>query len=289
MAFIGLLVANLFLVGLLLGFLALLIGIIVDIIWMVRARKKKKTNLFVRFLAVFFSLAGVCSFVIPLVVIMVIGKMGQASSQKSYDEIQNKVFVTDDDKWSEHFTFDGQEFVRVEFIRDYKGTEHEEYVGALVYGEQRYHKIIPIQNQNHYNIYVLEDTDLIFCPESQVDEIKDFYEDDAELITTVQSFSQDKPGEQEIEFDRHILQEIRGYYQTRDCDYAGDYDEQDRNFYITIKSVDGLYYEDLSLAQIGDKLVLQSTSSGGHVRGITLDENMAEYVFEQVGDFLTEH
>lgn len=290
MAFIGLLVANVVLLVLICGLLTLFLGIILDIIWFIRSRMKKKTHIIVKVFAVVTTIGGFFTFVVPIVSVSLLGNMQRAKTEKEFNSIENKVYINDYSDMENGFTFNGKEFVKADFLHRQPDAVNMDMVGAIVFdGEEErneYHAILPIQNDNHYEIYEIERYSPVYCPKDQYEEIRNFYfyEDDLDTVLTI--FGDEDLQKEKCEFDRETLYEIRDYYNTHEIDVEVEADSIDSQFSIQVNSHDSLFYWDIYLCT-KDEMVFLEKSLGGNTRsGMKLDDDKAAYVLQQVGKYL---
>ncbi|NLT11257.1 MAG: hypothetical protein GXY06_02440 [Clostridiaceae bacterium] len=287
MAFISMFFLMIVYTVVLIGLIFFLIAAVMDIVWIVRSARKKKTHIAVKILAVLMSIVGFVLFVFPVSFILITGKVSEITKARKLESIENKIYPDeqDDKEYIEDFEFNGMNLVRIDFviIQDDKELEME---GALVIGEYRYYSICRVENERDFDIYVLKETNLKYCEENQLQAIYDYYYQEAELNATISYYGEDRNSQKyECDFDKDILFEIRGYYDTKECDYSGSIVNEKLSYRIIVESSDGLFYESISLSEIGDDIVLDSVSSGGEMRGITLPEDKEEYVRSQIGEW----
>lgn len=287
MAFISMFFLMIVYTVVLIGLIFFLIAAVMDIVWIVRSARKKKTHIAVKILAVLMSIVGFVLFVFPVSFILITGKVSEITKARKLESIENKIYPDeqDDKEYIEDFEFNGMNLVRIDFviIQDDKELEME---GALVIGEYRYYSICRVENERDFDIYVLKETNLKYCEENQLQAIYDYYYQEAELNATISYYGEDRNSQKyECDFDKDILFEIRGYYDTKECDYSGSIVNEKLSYRIIVESSDGLFYESISLSEIWDDIVLDSVSSGGEMRGITLPEDKEEYVRSQIGEW----
>ncbi len=284
MAFISMFIVMIGFTVILIGLVFFLIAAVMDIIWVVRSSRKKKTHLAIKILAVIMSIIGFVLFVLPVGYLLINDKVSEIAAARKFNSIENKIYLDDsnDKDFRYGFEYTGMNLVRIDFVHilDDKKLTVE---GALVYEDNQYYPICPVKNEGDFDIYVLQGTSYKYCEENQLQEIFDYYHEEAELASTI-FFIDDESQfhEYKCDFDKDILFEIRGYYDTKEYDYSGSVSETTRDYRIEVKSSDGLFSESISLAEIGDNIVLEGVSGGGNMRGITLPEDKADYVRSQI-------
>lgn len=287
MAFVSMFFIMIVFTVVLIGLIIFLIAAIMDIIWIVRSARKKKTHIAVKILAVIMSIVGIGLFVLPVSFILITGKVSEITEARKFDSIENKICLDDlDDKeYEDDFEFNGMNLVRIDYVLIIDDDKLEAE-GALVTGEYRYYSICRVDNEADFDIYVLQGTHLKYCEESQLQAIFDYYHNEAELAATISYFDDDRNRREcKCDFDKDILFEIRDYYDTKYCDYSGPISNENLDYRIEVKSSDGLFYESISLHEIGDNIVLGSTFSGGEMTGITLPEDKEDYVRSQIREW----
>ena len=289
MAFISMLFAMAVFTVVLIGLIVFLIASVLVVVWIVRAARKKKTHIAVKILAVLMSIIGVVLFVLPVSFFLISSKVSEIAAARKLDSIDNKIYIDDlDDKEClDDFEFNGMNLVRIDFV-NFVDVKDKELVaeGAIVFSDNQYYSICAVENEGDFDIYFLQDIGLEYCEETQLQEIFDYYQNEAELKATINFLDNDSCfHEHDCDFDKNILFEIRDYYDTKDLDYSGSVTNVELNYRIEVKSSDGLFSESISLSEIGEDIVLNSVSGGGNMRGITLPEDMADYVRSQISEW----
>lgn len=287
MAFISMLFMMAGLTIVLIGLVVFLIAVVMDMIWIVRSARKKKTHIAIKIFAVVMSIIGFVLFVLPVGFFLITGKLSEIAAEREVKSIENKIYLDDleDKEFYDDFDFNGMNLINIDFLHAVD-DEKLSMEGALVLGDNRYYPICAVENEGDFDIYVLEGTGLKYCEENQLQAIFDYYHNEAELTATISFIDDDHYSHKyECDFDKNVLFEIRDYYDTKECDYSGSVSNEERNYRIEMKSSDGLFYKSISLAEIGDDIVLQRTTNGGNMIGIILPEDKADYVRSQIREW----
>jgi hypothetical protein len=282
MAFISMVFATVVLTIVVIGLIIFLIAAVIDIVWIVRASRKKKTHIAIKILAVLMSIIGFVLFVLPVGYFLIDGMISEIEEKREFDSIETKIYVDD---YVDGFEYKGMNLVRIDFV-NIANDEELRTDGALVFGENQYYSICTVDNEGDFDIFVLQGTHLKYCDENQLQAIFNYYHNEAELTASISYLDEDSYShEYECDFDKNILFEIRDYYDTKECDYSGSVTNVELDYRIDLCSSDGLFSESISLVEIGDDIVLRSGSSGGNMSGITLPEDKEDYVRSQIREW----
>jgi len=238
MAFMSMFVAGIALIILLIGFLNLVVGFILDLIWIIRAACKKKTHILLKIPGVIFTLVGIFLFVVPVLFFGALGALGQAAETKRYDSIETKIFVSDSEWQEDGFDYNGKHLVPIDFLSiGVKNSEVNklEPVGAVVYDNGNYYRFYEIENDGGFHLYSFEKlVEDDYCYEEEVDQIKEYYTTKAEYNVTINHYEKDSDRliADPCEFDIEKLFEIASYYEKGDADYEMPLDDKDVDYYI---------------------------------------------------------
>lgn len=277
MAFMGLFIAGLFLIGAIFGFLFLIIGIIFDIVCIVRKKKQKRNRKVLIVFTVIFNVLGVLMFVVPVGGLILFGKISVWKEEKRLENIQYKVYVNDNE-WTDGFEYKGMNLVEIGFIQAPKKEMLTEE-GVVIRengGDPLY--IRSVDNEGGFDIYNVERFGRNYCDSKQYDDIYKYYHSPDNLKTSIEK-SGDERKTLEIDFNPTIVFEIRDVYNNHNNGFVqGNIDDAEGRYVFVVKSKDGLFYESVWIVKYDGKYVLESTSSGESFSAYILPENIEDYL-----------
>lgn len=282
MAFIGLFIMNIILILLIIGFCALLLAILFDIIWFVRSKRKKKTSIFLKILAVINSFCGIFMFIIPVIGLSLLGKWADVKYSQKFNSIEKKAYVNEDDNWREGFTFDGMELVPTDILNN-SPNEKGQMEGALVYQDNKYYEIYKVENASDFSIYRIEYTSGFYVNKEELEAIEDFYKNKVHYDTYIKIGHSEDMIKKQVPFDYNLICEIESLYDTEGYNFSSATALEEESYLLVAESEDELVYYSVSLSEIDGKLVLVGTSGNGNMRGITLDDELSEKVYNIIG------
>lgn len=285
MTFMSMVIGGVVFIILGIGFVNMVIGIILDIRWILSAKSKKKTRGVTKVFAVLTSLTGFFAFLLPVGVGIIGYGVKSIKDTMKFNSIENKTYVSEDYEWFDTgFEYKGVKLCPIDFISRDAWDKEQEPDGAVIISEDKYYDIYQLNNEGDFLIYYVDGVNQgMYCAEEEYDEIYDYYYHEASLDATINYYDEDSVNQYyDCEFDSDILFRIRDYYDTRADDMQVNIDEVDVDYYIDLSSEDKCFYESIHLSEIGDCIILEHTCSGGEISGITLTEDEAEYVREAV-------
>ena len=281
MAFISMVFASVALIVVIIGIAALFIGVILDLIWIIRACMKKKTHILVIIPAVIFTLAGILMFVVPVGGVYSLGKYSTIKEEKHFEQTENKAYVKSS-SWVNGFEYKDMMLIPLEDLQIPKSERCTEDGVVITKGDNKYY-ISYVENDGDFEIYYVEKiTHGIFCDEEQYDEILEFYHDTNNLNVTFENWTDDTIIESD-DFDANIVFDIRELYDTHgDGIVYGDYGDVGNRYLIKAVSLDGLMYESVNVEEYNERLVLMWTSGGESFSAIYLPEELENKVREMI-------
>lgn len=280
MAFFSMALATFVIIIIILGLIALIIGIILDVVWGVRRKKEKKVYLVHKIFAIFLTITGALCFFGPI--LSIVG-MKMSNEHKEYLEVadieeEKLVYVGPNDEYWNGFDFCGEHFVKVDDIHPQSSHENfkKEKVGAIMNNYNDGHKLIyNIDNTMGITILTLEQYSGVYVPESEKDKVVGYYENEAPLYAEV-SFDLSESivdvGEVDSERTRKILNKI--------SESGSPYPEQDYGIapgnndgYIFFYSADDLICMDIDFLETDKGMAVTYGE-----RGLILDEDEADFI-----------
>lgn len=282
MAFISMIFASVILIVLFIGFIALVIAVILDSIWIIRTAMKKKTHVLLQILAILITLPAMWMFVIPVGSVFLLGTSMQMEEEIRFARAENKVYAKKN--WHENgFDYKGMHLVRADFLSipsDAKKIEE----GVLITPEENKYYISYVENDNDFDIYTIERISYgKYCDEEQVEEIQEYYRNPDNLIVEVEDWTDNDNKKLDIDVDPEIVLAVRELYDNHGAGLCyGDLDECGASYYFKVHSEDKFFYESVELKEYDGHLVLPWTSSGGSFSAIILPKEMEDYFYERL-------
>ena len=283
MAFAGMFIAAVFIVVISIGFGILLVGAILDIIWIIRKALKKKVHVVLKVFAILLTVVGLLVGIGPIVAVA-----GMAASADMAEKAEIADFAEDDfvyaeenDEYWNEFEFHGELYVNVEDM--HPQPLHENYVtepvGAVIELGGGHILIYSIENTMGITILTLERFSGVFVPEAEADNIIPYYENEAPLYAEMMDDELNTLGAVwNIDSDkvRQILDQV-GSEGTRYPEDVYCIDDGDYDGYIFFYSEDDLICMDTQYAETKDGVVL-------YYRGyaLLLDKEGSEFIMSIV-------
>lgn len=283
MAFISMMFAGVVLIIVIIGFFALLLGGLLDLIWIIRAVFKKKTHIIFKVFAVFISLAGIFMFVLPVAGISLLGKLSQHDANKRFEQAEYKVYLEEGQSLNEGFVYKEKQLVLLENMQAPKSEKlTEEGVLIKPSGEKVY--INSVKNEGNFPIYFIVNYGLLFCNEDQLEEIVAYYHDPAHLTTEISYSVGEEQISKKVDLSGDIVARIRDVYDnhTNEGSCSGMDDEFKYLCIITTYTEDHLYYDLVDLHEYKDRIVLSWTSGGGGETALYLPKELEDEIREKI-------
>lgn len=278
MGFIGMFFAGIFLIGAIIGFIFLVIGIILDIVCIVKKKKQEKSNKILVVFAVIFNIIGVLLFVLPVGGIIFVSKMSVWKGEQRLENAQYKVYV-DDNEWRNGFEYKGMNLVSLDFVQAPKKEMLTEE-GVVIRengGEPLY--ISYVDNEGGFEIYDIERiTDSTYCDSKQYEDIYEYYHRPENLEKSIEKL-EDEWVELGIDYDPSIVFKIREVYDNhKDGLVYGNTDDANGRYVLVVQSKDRLFYESVWIVKWDGRYALESSSTGESFSAYVLPKEIDEYL-----------
>ena len=216
----------------LMGIALLIIGIILGIIWLVKKKRKedgtlKKGTVVLGVFSIIFLVAGLCTAVIPTVLIKGLGAVKLARYNKEISQ-----FSDDEIAYVDHFLDIDEGF-------EYKGVHYAACPDDIMVprGEKAEVGAVVFENGSHYMLYKVDfdyGEDLVcteggvFCPESEMDDFLNYYRNEAPLYGKVAYYDEQIYFNIESDkLDSQMIRDIRDYVTENG---SNEHDELDEEF-----------------------------------------------------------
>ena len=264
MAFAAMFIAGVFIVVVLIGLFILLIGIILDIIWGVRKKKKKRTHPVLKVFAVLLTVVGILMGIGP---IAGVGAMTLSSKMKYKAEISDlpkdsQIHIDSMDDVMDGFDFKGVHYVSFEGLHPQVSQEcfKENKVGAFITDKNGDHKLIySVENTMGISILHLANYTQLYIEESEVDNILDYYVNEAPLFCV--SYDHDEAVTYN-DVDSDHVRAIVDLVETK-----GSKSGLSSDGFMIFYSTDGLYCVDFRYKIEGDEVYIESGSDSMMLEG----------------------
>ena len=268
-------IAALFIAVILIGLGILLIGVILDIIWIIRRSLKKKVHVVHKVFAILLTVVGLIVGIGPFVML---GSMQMSADFAEQAEIadfseEDFVYVDEEDEFWEEFEFHGELYVTVPDMSPQ--VSHDNYVtepvGAIMKPDGKHLLIYSIENTMGIEMLTLEQYYGVYVPEDEADKVASYYENEAPLYAVV-FLDIAEPGVEVWYIDSGKARELLDQIETEGEDYTGNTDG-----YVFFYSTDDLICFDVQYAETKDGVVL-------YYRGdaVLLDKDGSEFIMSIV-------
>ena len=265
------------------GIIILLIGLILDIIWIVKSIRKNKAHIVLKIFAVLLTVIGLITAVTPVLLINTASGIKDAHYQKeindfSEDEIAHVSHMLNLD---EGFTFKGKQYVECPEDRFKPPITRDEWkaVGAIVYDNGKHTLLYEFPNSFRDDIICTEGS--VFCTADKLDDMIFYYENNASYKCSISFYDEERYRDwSSSELNSENIRNIKEFIDTTG---SNDHDALDEEFsgaeegYYYFYSEDEVYYFTFAIRLKNDKV----EASCNKVHAILPDE-YAEYIRENL-------
>ena len=284
MAFMSMFLVMIFFAITICGLFLLLIGIILDVIWGVKKKKKKKVNIVLKIFAIFLTVVGLLVAVGPISIVGLMSLSSKIADQKEINQFDDTAQVYLDnvqDIYDKGFDFEGVHYVRCDDI--HPQTSHDNYVkeecGVIVDGNK--HRIIyRVHNTLGINIFDVEYSSGLFVAESDIPKLIDYYENEAPLYVEITEYGTDHSKRAITDIDSERVREIRDRISTEGSNRSySNPDIQNADGYMIFYATDDLSCFDITYIMKSDGIML---GIGMYYIRLTSDDPDAAYIISLI-------
>ncbi|MBO4864747.1 MAG: hypothetical protein J5517_10295 [Eubacterium sp.] len=227
----------------LVGIILFVIGLILDIIWIVKAAKQKKAHIVLKVFAVLLTVIGLCTALFPILIMRVGSDL---KSARYNSEISG--YTDDEIAHVSHYLYLDQGF-------SYKGTKyvdcgddlHVPYskdeldaVGAIEYDDGKHTILYKLPSVASDNLICTENG--VFCPENEFEDVMSYYRDEAPLKCKISLYEEKRYRDWAAsDLDSDKIREMRQYLLDNG---TKDTTQLDEGFKDAIKGSYDFYSED---------------------------------------------
>lgn len=213
MVIISMLLAMGIFIFVIIGLAILLVGIILDIICITRKIKIKQANVILLVFAILFTVVGLLMSVIPIALLKASDKVDKIKENKYKEELlkyneDDIVKFSDPLFLDEGFDFHGIHYVECDDLHTPSKEDEisKEDIGAIEYKNGKHTILYKIPNGYGDKLIFLGSD--VYCPESELDEVLDYYNNQAPLNGRI-SLNGEKTVVDSSELDSKTVREIR--------------------------------------------------------------------------------
>ena len=213
MVIISMLLAMGIFIFVIIGLVILLVGIILDIICIAKKIKIKQANVILVIFAILFTVVGLLMSVIPIVLLKVSNRVDKIKENKYKEELlkyneDDIVRFSDPLFLDEGFDYHGIHYVECADLHTPSEDDEipKEDIGAIEYKNGKHTILYKIPNGYSENLIFLGSG--VYCPESELEEVRDYYYNKAPLNGRI-SLNGEKTVVDSSELDSKTVREIR--------------------------------------------------------------------------------
>lgn len=196
MAFMSMFLVMILFIIVVIGLVILLTGIILDIIWGIKKKKKKKVNLALKIFAIFLTVTGILTAGGPVAAVGIMSLGAKVVDHQEIAEFDKKelVYVDDfQDIYDNGFDFMGDHYVQAEEMSPQKAHDNfrKEKISAVVDSNDKHRIIYSVDNLMGITILDVEWSSGIFVKESDIENLMEYYDKEAPLycVATIKATS----------------------------------------------------------------------------------------------------
>ena len=275
MVFLGIYLVTLLIIILSIGFVLLAAGIVLDIVWKKRSKAEKKVYLVHKIFAVLLTVLGVIGFVGPLAWLGIYKIKESVERSNTLAQVPVKIEAGAD--WIETgITVNGVKYEYINLINvpaDMK-DDMSKAVCAVMLPDDTFDVVYKLDNE--MNADIIYHSSFAFAPESEVDAIRNYYENEAAMTVVIARFAgeDNNLSEEVTDITREQFMEIKALY-----DGEPDFEQDNANvtdsFIVKGSTSDGLYSADIKIDVIDGQMIAVHVSGEGYVRGKTVPEELS--------------
>ena len=254
MAFMSMfLVMILFLITIV-GLVILITGIILDIVWGVKKKKKKKVNIALKICAIFTTVLGIIVACGPAATVGLMSLGFKVADHQEIAEFDKEELVHVDDFqdiYEDGIYFQGDHYVMAEDLKPQKAHDNfsKEKAGAVVDGRDKHRIIYTVNNLMGITMLDIEYSSGVFVKDNDVEKVVEYYEKEAPFYCEVTPRSE--LGKTVRNFDSSRIREFRDRINAEGIVYPGEV-YKTRSGSMIFYSEDDMCYIDFSYILIGD-------------------------------------
>lgn len=280
MVIISMLLAMGIFIFVIIGLAILLVGIILDIICITRKIKIKQANVILLVFAILFTVVGLLMSVIPIALLKASDKVDKIKENKYKEELlkyneDDIVRFSDPLFLDEGFDYHGIHYVECADLHTPSEDDEipKEDIGAIEYKNGKHTILYKIPNGYSENLIFLGSG--VYCPESELEEVLDYYYNKAPLNGRI-SLNGEKTVIDSSELDDKTIREIRDLLLQNG---KKEYDDSDEYLsiadegYILFSTNDNLYDFVMDFKISGD--AVEGEYNGRHM---ILSEEYGSYI-----------
>lgn len=278
----------LFIVITVIGLILLIPGIILDVRWIIKKRKKRDVKTVHKVFAIILTIFGVLMAIGPSASIGVLLARYEIMEQKEISDLSesDRVYVDDmHEVFSDGFDFHGKHYI---LAKDLKMTiSHDNYngnkTGAIILQNDNSHKLVySVDNLAGVDILYIETYGGLYVNENEIDEVVDYYRNDAPLRAYISNLSSPR-GIDVDDIDSERVRQIAGrIFQIGSDTNPNKEDISGKNKgTIAFFSTDSIYMFMLDYQQTSDGIVISMDG-----KYLLLSGEDAEYVSQLINILL---
>lgn len=264
MAFMAMVIATGFIIVVVIGLAILLLGVILDIIWGVRKKKEENVPVVLKVFALLFTIWGVLQGIGPLAIVAGMSIKSKLDYRHEVSSLpkDSVIHLKEYEDLDNGFDYKGKHFEGIHYKRNdfnsYKGDEHFKTTkeGAIVFDNGKHYLIEKVENNRDSDIYILGLVDDPYIAVDEVDDIIDYYRNEAAYICDVsEDFNEENTTVYTVDSDK--VRAIRDYVEAEGRPYGPKESEIKDRFYLYFYSEDAMYYISFSCMETADGLVVE--------------------------------
>ena len=259
------------------GFILFAAGVILDILWGVKAKQGKKVALVHKIFAVLLSILGVIGFIVPLVML--------AKGSSDAKQIEESQIADIDERYhassSEFDTieYQGAEYKYLEILSAGTEADSDTPVMVVIDPNNIVYNVFSVTGPNGTVILEVPGFEGLFVPADKYDEIRNYYLNEAPLNATLNYFNEDYDLiELPLDINDADLRTLITLH-SQDADTSINNDSLGKEYTIHIKSEDTIYDVTVELSIQGDNVILvRDIYTANPVPGVTVPADIASSI-----------